>query len=72
MKNNFRRTIAVLKLFKENAFYSITFTEFDIKLQGKYTCETVKIAKAARFNGTVDGTGYVYLTRGLYTIVLEA
>lgn len=72
MKNNLRRTIAVLKLFKENAFYSVSFTECDVRLQGKYSSDTVKTALSVRFTGVVDKSGYVLLTRGLYTIVLEA
>ena len=70
MENNLRRLNAIMKIFGD-AFYAVSIYSSEITLQGRYKPETVVKAIEYRFNvGADNKNGYIYLTRGIYSITL--
>jgi hypothetical protein len=70
MKNNLRRLNAIMKLFPENVFYSNTITEYECRLQGRFSQSTIARMKEIKFVVAIDQDGYVRGERGYYTITL--
>lgn len=69
-KKNLRRLNVVSKLFDLNSFYSVSFTDTGIILQGRFSSDIIKKAVSLRFKSEVSINGYLEFNRGLYTIVL--
>lgn len=69
-KRNLRRLLAFSKVNDLNDFYSVTFTNTGIVLQGYFKKEVVKRAVSLRFKLRISENGYLEFNRGLYTIVL--
>ena len=70
MKDNLKRLNFLLKIFGHETFYVCTIWEDEIRMQGKYSDEAVRIAKKLRFLQSVDTNGYAILERGNYHIIL--
>jgi len=69
-KNNLRRLNTLGKAIDLNDFYSVTFTNTGIVLQGYFKKEVAKTAVYLRFKPEISKNGYLEFNRGLYTIVL--
>lgn len=70
MKNNLRRLNAIMKIFGD-VFYDVGIDSYTIKLQGNYKPETIVKAMTYKFNvGACKRTGFILLTRGIYSITL--
>ena len=71
MKSNLNKLIVSLGFFPNDAFYTVTVDNYNIKLQGEFSPEIIKIARANKFkNERVDSSGYLCLTRSNIEIVL--
>jgi len=69
-KKNLRRLNVVSKLFDLNSFYSVSFTDTGIILQGRFSSGITKKAVSLRFKPEVSINGYLEFNRSIYTIVL--
>jgi hypothetical protein len=69
-KKNLRRLNVVSKLFDLNSFYSVSFTDTGIILQGRFSSDITKKAVSLRFKSEVSINGYLEFNRSIYTITL--
>jgi hypothetical protein len=70
MKANYRRLAIIMKWFPD-AFYTITFSEFGITLQGYFSPIVIKNARLHKFtHELVDENGYLNMSRGNVEITL--
>ena len=70
MKTNYRKLGILLRWFP-TAFYTISISDYDIQLQGKFNPKTVLIAKAYRFRQVeFEANGYLKMVRGNISITL--
>ena len=73
MEKNFRKMYLIFKLtsIKPNYFYSCSFTEYNINLQGKFNPLLIKQLKKLKFNLVLESVnGYVQAKRGNTEITL--
>jgi len=71
MKNNLKRLAVIMRIFPEGTFYSIGMHEYGITLQGKYSADTVRLARKLKFtNGRIDSSGYAEFSRGNIELTL--
>ena len=70
MENQKRRFDVFLRMFGANNFYSVGFCEYDIKLQGHFHSDIVKLAFKHKFTQRLRANGYVEFKRGQYEIIL--
>ena len=66
--NNLRRVNKLAEILDLEKFYSISFTEYEISLQGFYDNRIVRELQAKKFKATVSENGYTQLKRGALTI----
>lgn len=69
-KNNLRRLVALGRLFDLNSFYSINQTSFGVSLQASFNRDLARHAMGLKFKARIEESGFVFLTRGKYQIVL--
>lgn len=70
MKDNLRRLQWCLKLFGYDDFYTVSITDSDVRLQGKYSNKITTKAKGLRFSSKIDGNGHLEMQRNNITIIL--
>jgi len=66
--NNLRRVNKLAEILDLEKFYSISFTEYEISLQGFYDNRIVRELQANKFKAKVSEMGYTQLKRGALTI----
>ena len=71
MENSLRKLNFIIKMFPWEAFYTVSFSKYNIDLQGDYKPETVIKARELRFISYVnDPNGYFILKRSNIKIIL--
>ena len=70
MKNNFRRLQMLIKIFGSAPFYNCEATRYSASCIGNFNPEVLLKALRYSFHLTISPSGYIWLTRGNYSITL--
>ena len=70
MKNNFKRLQMINQIFGYSAFYSCEITKYSASCIGKFNPEVLLKALKYKFKMNASPSGFIWLTRGNYSITL--
>jgi hypothetical protein len=70
MKNNFVRLQLLIQIFGSDSFYNCEVTRSAATCMGRFNPEVLLKALKYKFKMTASPNGYIWLTRGSYSITL--
>jgi len=70
MKNNFKRLQLMIQIFGSTCFYNCEATNYNASCIGRFNPEVLLKALKYRFKMNASPNGYIWLTRGSYSITL--
>ena len=70
MKNNFRRLQLMIQIFGSSSFYNCEATNYGVTCIGRFSPEVLLKALKYKFKMNVSPSGFIWLTRGNYSITL--
>ena len=70
MKNNLKRLQTMILIFGYGCFYSCEATKYSASCIGKFSPDVLLKALKYKFKMNASPSGYIWLTRGNYSITL--
>ena len=70
MKQHLKTIEEMLDLFGENVFYTISLSDYNTTLQGKFNSSIIKRCQQDEWAYNVEDNGFVYLRKNNVIIIL--